>query len=148
MTLDDLRETETITSIGFVLFKELIERKKEEDKLKKREAYTGYSLLVICSALVVDLFFLQTQQLTSLHELNRLFSDPIVWLLLLLAFVILLFFQHYRKEADDAEDDYDDLREEAIDRSWEIWPRDLSQASRERAMRYLLDIEHINLYYK
>ncbi|MFT8708381.1 MAG: DUF2663 family protein [Sporolactobacillus sp.] len=148
MRVQDLREKQMVTTLGLTIFEELCLRRKEQDRLKKKASYTGYFLILLSAALVADLFFFQTKRLASLEQLRLLTTDPLVLILVALTVFTLFMYQKRQKDADDAEDDFDQLREEAIDRSWEIWPRTLDQASREQVMRDLLDNEKINLYYK
>ncbi|CAM3160557.1 DUF2663 family protein [Sporolactobacillus spathodeae] len=148
MSLEQMRDDQAITALGYAIFQELRKRKKEEDRTKKKAKRAGYLLIAFSICLVTDLFFFQTQRLMSIEQLHLLLSDPLIVLLSLLALLTWFAYQKFQKDADDAEDDFDDLREEAIKRSWEIWAKELDGTARAAAMNYLLEKEDINLYYK
>lgn len=137
-----------ITPLGCVLFTELMRRKKEEARLERKAKLAGAVLLALATLLIVDLFFIRTGDIASLSGLMRMVRDPFIIVLALLVVAVLTIYRHYQHGADDAGDDLDDLRAEVIDRSWEMWPKELAQESRNQVMEKLLKEGGINLYYK
>jgi hypothetical protein len=126
----------SIPPITNEILQELIKRKNREHKWKKRESLAGIWLMISAGAFCIFIFFLQIDKLNTLDGFHRLLNNPINS------------FVHAHNQAEEAENDYDQLREEMIDRNGELWPREPGGSTRFRVLHYLLKEKGINLFYK
>ncbi|MCO7126743.1 YpbF family protein [Sporolactobacillus shoreicorticis] len=152
MSLQEYRDKGRISGITFTILMELIKRKKEKDKWKRREAVLGLCLTLFASIGIISIFFIYPGTLNSMHHLHTMISRPSSWAFLILCGTFLFFFTYCHGEREDAEDDYDELREEVIDREKELWLKDqpdqFGDTVRYGILRYLKKEFDINLFYK
>ncbi|WP_167815170.1 DUF2663 family protein [Sporolactobacillus shoreae] len=148
MSLDTLREKGALPALAYEILKELEKRKLKENHWKKRRSVTGFFLILTNSAFVLYLLVFEGRSMASLHGLNLMVREPEVLLLGVSGLLILFIYMRTQKEAKDAEDDFDELREEMIDRAWELWPKEPDGSGRYEIMQYLLKEMDINLFYK
>ncbi|RYL94862.1 DUF2663 family protein [Sporolactobacillus sp. THM7-4] len=148
MTLEALRDSGKLPDMTYEIIIELVNRKKEEEIWKKRELRAGSAFIVVFSALIIYLCFFQLNRYQSLRRLDLFFNDPVIWLTGAVSLVIAIFFLRAHSKREDAEDDFDDLRKEVIDRGNELWPREPDDRGRYETMHYLLKDKAINLFYK
>lgn len=148
MALDKLLEdSETPAGTRDILY-ELIQRKEMQKKWQRRASIAGTLLILAGSGLCLDLFFFQNERAASLEGLVGLLRDPLNWFFSGCVVVLTIIFMHVRHQADDAEDDFDQLREEMIERGEELWPKEYASSGKYRIMKYLLKEKNINLFYK
>ncbi|WP_100488126.1 DUF2663 family protein [Sporolactobacillus pectinivorans] len=148
MSLDTMKDKGMLPALTFEILQELIKRKEKETFWKKRQSIAGIFLMVSGCIFVLYFFIVRNQRLTTLHGIAQIISEPSSWLIG--AAGLLLFFIYIRtyRAAEDAEDDFDELRAEVIDRGWELWPKEHEGNGRYEVMHYLLDEKDINLFYK
>ncbi|MFT8312436.1 MAG: DUF2663 family protein, partial [Sporolactobacillus sp.] len=149
MSLQEYHDNGRISGITLTILTELIKRKKEKDKWKHREAIFGLCLTLFAGIGIGYTFFIHPGMLESMRDLRMLISRPASWIFLMICAVFLLFFTYCHGEREDAEDDYDDLREEIIDRTEELWmndqPDQLGNTARYGILRHLKKEFDINL---
>ncbi|WP_353947882.1 DUF2663 family protein [Sporolactobacillus sp. Y61] len=138
----------SIPPITNEILQELIKRKNREHKWKKRESLAGILLMISAGAFCIFIFFLQIDKLNTLDGFHRLLNNPINWLFAAGVTLTAISFVHAHNQAEEAENDYDQLREEMIDRNGELWPREPGGSTRFRVLHYLLKEKGINLFYK
>ncbi|MCL1631853.1 YpbF family protein [Sporolactobacillus sp. CPB3-1] len=152
MLLQNYRDDGIISGTALIILSELLERKKKREKWRKREALSASGLIFFTGTTLIYIFFLHTESLGSMHQLRSLIGSPVVWMLLSLSMAGLLFFSYCHNEREDAEDDYDELREEIIERSDELWPAEQPDANGDtkhyRILHQLKKEFDINLFYK
>lgn len=133
------------------VLKELIKRKDEEKRWKSAVSKAGL-ILIILFAFLMFYFFSAKQGLmdrfsfTAFHA--AVFSDPILWLFglgLLFGFFRL---QHVSKKYEEADDDFEELRCELIERSEELWSEPEEWRNRHHIFTLLEEEYGINLFHK
>lgn len=139
-----------VSEVALKVVNELIERKREEARCKSVVVKTGLFLVMMFA---VFLFYILTskQELLSQFSFDAFriaFSDPFVWLLLLGLIIGFFRFQHVTKEYEEADDDYEELRTELIERSEELWSEPVEWKNRHRVFAFLEEEYDINLYHK
>lgn len=148
MTLEKLRDTGRLPEMTYMVLAELVKRKNEEKLWKRRESVAGLSLLLSCGGLIVFLFFFQKGRMESLAGFIQLMNDPVCWIFGSVSFAMMLLFIKTHHESESAEDDFDGLRKEVIDRGGELWPKEPDGSMRYETMQFLLKKKEINLFYK
>jgi succinate dehydrogenase hydrophobic anchor subunit len=129
---------------------ELIERKREEARCKSAVVKTGLFLVMVFA---VFLFYILSakQELFSQFSFDAFrgaFSDPFIWLLFLGLIVGFFRLQYVTKEYEEADEDYEALRTELIERSEELWSEPVEWQNRHRVFAFLEEEYDINLYHK
>lgn len=148
MTLEKFREIGSLSGTTYEILIELIERKEKEKIWKKRESLYGLCLILSFSGLILFLLFFQKNRIESLPGLIRFLNDPVFWMLGGACLVIAFIFLRTHHEAESAEDDFDELRKEVIDRGEELWPKEADGSTRYAVIQFLLKKKEINLFYK
>jgi hypothetical protein len=133
-----------------VMLEELVARKNKLEKMEK--AKIRWSLFAMLCAAIFLLFgskALKSQQLSfDTNILAAIIGHPLVLVLMLLLSIGFIQLRYFVKKAKKAEKEFDDLREELIERSSELWPNDSDWESREALFSFMKDEHDINLYHK
>jgi hypothetical protein len=133
-----------------VMLEELVNRKNKLEKMEK--AKMQWSLFAMaCTAIFLLLGYnaLSSQQVgMNTNILTALFGQPIILFLLLLLSVGFVQLNFFVKKTTKAEKEFDELREEIISRSTELWESDVSWESREAVYSFMKKEHDINLYHK
>jgi Protein of unknown function (DUF2663). len=148
MSLESFRNDETLPEVTCEILRELLVRKSQAERMKKKSFHAG--LRIIAAGLLVIAFFLafSSRIPTSLHDLSQALRQPIVWLLTGIVMILLFSYMKTQRETTEAEDDFDELREQVIDRALELWPKEQDGHVQAEVMHELLDEKGINLFYK
>ncbi|MCO7176622.1 DUF2663 family protein [Sporolactobacillus kofuensis] len=152
MSLKGFRDQGLIPGRTYTILLELIKRKEKKNKWKQKESVVGLGLMVSSGILITYLFFFHSENLGSIHGFHALIGRPELWLMLFCCLFFMILFTYCHGERVDAEDDFDDLREECIDREEHLWPKEQANAYGD-SPRYVIlttvkkDYD-INLFYK
>ncbi|MBM7645325.1 formate-dependent nitrite reductase membrane component NrfD [Scopulibacillus daqui] len=146
--LKELRDSGQIPDITYRILLKLIERKEEEAKFKKRRSMVGLAAIVVYSALIYYLFFYKLESMQAYSDFSSIISDPFLWLLGIAAFIMTIAWHIARKNYDDADEDYDELRKEIIDRNHELWYEQMDWKGKSEVLEFLDKEKDINLYHK
>ncbi|WP_062046738.1 DUF2663 family protein [Bacillus sp. JCM 19034] len=133
-----------------IMLKELIERKSKVEKWKNYQTYCGYGTCFLLLLLLAISYFTFSQPAFSFHYsiLTQLTDETLfIFALLLIGFNLLLL-QYFHKKTIKTEKEYEELREELIDRNSELWEEDTGWQAREHVFQYLKTNHDINLYFK
>lgn len=130
---------------------ELIDRKQEEKRWKSSITRTAFFLLVMFSALLAYFFLFKqghnvTDTLFGFRE--KLFSDPAFVVLSLGLLAGLVRLQFVSKEHEEADDDFEDLRCEFIERCEDFFSDQEQWRSRHLVFDYFQKEYDINLFHK
>lgn len=134
------------SKVTIVLLQDLVERKNSEKQNKAKSQTYGYFLAFILLAMG-GLVWYELDHSTSffISELSMR-SLPIM---LIISGVITYFqLRKYSKKSKKAEDEFESLRLEIIDRSDELFKDQQQWESRHDVFDYLKETYDINLYYK
>ncbi|GGL46939.1 DUF2663 family protein [Sporolactobacillus putidus] len=148
MTLEKLRDIGTLPGMTYEILTELVKRKEKEKIWKKKESLYGLCLILSSSGLILFMFFFQKGRIESLSGLIQFLNNPVSWVLGGASFVAAFVFLRTHRESESAEDDFDELRKEVIDRGEELWPKEPDGSTRYTVMQFLLKKKGINLFYK
>ncbi|UOE92388.1 DUF2663 family protein [Alkalihalobacillus sp. LMS39] len=138
-----------VSSVGKVLLDTLIERKEEEEKtekLLKRWAVTTIICLLIgliyCYLLFTEARFIQLSQLQVVS------SNVTIFMLVGLFMFCLLQVKYRKKKFDKAEEEYETLRHEIIERAEELWDTTERWEHRYDVFDELKSTYDVNLFHK
>ncbi|WP_226657361.1 DUF2663 family protein [Guptibacillus hwajinpoensis] len=134
------------SKVTIVLLQELVERKNSEKQYKAKSQTYGY-LLAFILVTMGGLVWYELENSTSffISELS-IRSLPIM---LVISSVITYFqLRKFSKKSKKAEDEFESLRLEIIDRSDELFKDQHQWESRHDVFNYLKEAYDINLYYK
>lgn len=148
MTLEDYRENETLSDMTYEILRELVARKNQADRLKQKSTAAGIVLIAVLLSAAGFFFFFNINIPSSLHDLSQMLRRPMMWLIGGSLAVFSCFYLKMQRETAEAEDDFDELRAQVIDRASELWPREPDGQLRTAVMQDLLHEQDINLFYK
>ncbi|MCK0472155.1 DUF2663 family protein [Halalkalibacter sp. APA_J-10(15)] len=133
-----------------VMLEELIERKIKLKKFEKYNRYSGYLTLIFISILLIVCYIEFTQRLISSYQslLTSIINNSLFLFVLLLTGLSFIYVQYLNKKVTKAEKEYEELREELMNRSSELWEEDTQWLARENVYHYMKAEHDINLYYK
>lgn len=136
------------SKVTIVLLQELVERRIVEKQYKAKSQSFGY-ILVLLLVSMGCFFWYEIQKSTSFF-VNELSSRSAPMLLILFISSIVTYFQlrKFSKKSKKAEDEYESLRLEILDRSDELFEGQQQWESRHVVFKYLKKEHDINLYYK
>lgn len=148
MSLERYRNDETLPEVTYEILRELVERKGQADRMKKKRVHAGIRIIAAGILLIVYFLIFSSQIPTSLHDLSHMLRQPFAWILTGIVMILMFGYMKTQRETADAEDDFDELREQVIDRALELWPKEQDGHLRAEVMRELFDERDINLFYK
>ncbi|RYM05374.1 DUF2663 family protein [Sporolactobacillus sp. THM7-7] len=148
VTLEKFRDSGKLTRIAYDILTELVKRKTEEKIWKRREGAAGTCLIFGSGSLILYFFFYQKKDFDRLGRLNEFFHDPVLLFFGFISLAAAIVFIRFHSKRVEAEDDYDDLRKEVIERENEIWVKEPDEAGRYEVIHFLLKNKDINLFYK
>lgn len=148
VSLDKYRNDEALPEITREILSELVIRKKQAVRLKKKRNTAGYLTIVSGILLACGFFILNGQAPASFHQFSLLLRRPEVWFIAGILMILIISYLKKQRDTTDAEDDFDELREQVIDRTSELWPKEPDGHTRTEVMRALLSEYDINLFYK
>ncbi|MFC7391533.1 DUF2663 family protein [Scopulibacillus cellulosilyticus] len=146
--LKELRDNGQIPDITYHILVKLIERKEKEAKYKKRLSIFGLASMIVYGALIYYLFFYKLETTQNFYEFTYVLGDPFLWFLGGAAFIMTIAWNSARKNYDDADEDYDELRKEVIDRNYELWYEQIDWKGKSEVLEFLDKEKDINLYHK
>ncbi|TCP31676.1 uncharacterized protein DUF2663 [Scopulibacillus darangshiensis] len=146
--LKNLRDEGMVPELTYDILLKLIKRKDKEAKYKKIRTFWGFSLIIIYTILLYYLFYFKLSGSSQLHQLSSILADPFVLLLAIVAIGLTVIWVTIQKKYDDADDDYNDLRKEVIDRHFELWYKQLDGRGKREVLALLDKKKDINLYHK
>lgn len=140
-----LKDDSQLSDVGKVLIEEIIERKLEEvkaEKLLNRWSYTT----IIC--LIIGGIYFVLNFSYSFHFLHALINDIFMLIIAAIFGICLIQVKLAKKKLDKAEEEYDSLRYEMIERCEEIWNTEELWRERDFVYEQLKKKYDVNLYHK
>lgn len=131
-----------------VIEKALIKAKTKEVKAEKQMIYSGIFVLALLFLGVMYIVFMLRSTGNSNSYLTLIISDNIILLWIAALFVTFFYFDSKTKNFEKAEKDYEELVEDIIDRSSDIWNTEELQRKKSVQFRKLKEKYDINLYHK
>lgn len=148
VSLEKYRNNEALPEITREILSELVVRKKQAARLKKKRNTAGYLVIAAGILLAAGFFLLNGQTPASFHQFSLMLRQPAVWLFAAIMMILIISYMKTQRDTTDAEDDFDELRKQVIDRASELWPKEPDGHTRTEVMRALLSEYDINLFYK
>ncbi|WP_416149680.1 DUF2663 family protein [Salipaludibacillus sp. HK11] len=139
---------ENIDSVETYLINAIIKAKSKESKVGKRLWRAG---LYVLASVAGFMFYLSTQWGTLTEGptlLAGVASDPVVLVFMTLLGISYVNLQNIKFKFEKAEKDYDQLKEDMIDRASEIWSTPEKWKERARIFNELKTKYDINIYHK
>ncbi|WP_171016932.1 DUF2663 family protein [Pseudalkalibacillus caeni] len=139
-----------LSEVTIVMLEKLVERKQEEQKYKKSTRSYGLILLayLFSAALYYYFVLLQGDGLLNIDYWMGLMGKVIFWPLLAILIAVLVLMHTAQRKLKKAEDDYESLRAEIIDRCEELWQGEDLWERRGTVFDFLQQNYDINLYHK
>ncbi|MDG5787637.1 DUF2663 family protein [Evansella sp. AB-P1] len=131
-----------------VVIEALIKAKEKEEKAEKALFRTGLFFLVILLCGVAYIFLKLSSGDSVSSYLRLLISDGIILTWLVALFISFYFFEGRSKKYEKAEKDFEELKEDIIDRSSDIWNSNQLEVKRIAQYHELKNKYDINLYHK
>ncbi|GAE25685.1 hypothetical protein JCM9140_1692 [Halalkalibacter wakoensis JCM 9140] len=133
-----------------VMLEELISRKEKLEKMEKAKMlWSLFAMGCVAVFLLFGTTVLSNQQLSfQTNLLSAMVSHPLILVLMLLLSIGFIQLHFFGKKAKKAEKEFDQLREELIDRNTEFWDNDTDWKAREALYSYVKKEHDINLYHK
>lgn len=148
LSLKNLRDSGLIPDITYHILLKLIILKQKQAKYKRIRAIWGLLLVTIYVGLIYYFFNYKLSSTDQFYHFSVILVDPFLWFLGIAAIGATIIWTSILKKYDDADEDFDELREEVINRHLELWYKHLDDKGKRDAM-ILLDKEaDINLYHK
>ncbi|MBB5172928.1 DUF2663 family protein [Texcoconibacillus texcoconensis] len=131
-----------------IVVDELLKCKQKEKEAEKKVYRAGYCFFFVLAISLIYVTFLLLQTGTPNSYLTLILGDQ--WLLLLLLMMSLSFYQVTMRKSklDKAEKDFDELREDIIDRLSDIWDTEENWKEKHKLFQELKNDYDINLFYK
>ncbi|MFS0786840.1 DUF2663 family protein [Shouchella sp. 1P09AA] len=125
--------------------KELIKRKQKMAQTEKKEK--RYAQLTLGTSVVFAVMLSPLVRTDSL-SLSSFTAAPLQMALAAAIFVFTVQMIASKRHADKKEGEFEDLRQEFIDRHEELWPEKLSQSEKDAYLKEMNQRYDINLYYR
>jgi cobalamin biosynthesis protein CobD/CbiB len=138
-----------VNSLTSVVLAQLVEKKAEKDKWKKALNQWGLSMLFVVVATFVYLYYFKVRTASYMaNPLTLLFDDEMVWVCIV--YLILSSFQMIwmKKKYKKADDDYEAIRKDFIDRNEEWWSDEEQWEMRHVVFEFMKKEYNINIYHK
>lgn len=131
-----------------VIIQALIDAKNKETKAEKNMIRSGlFFLSLLLAGIIYIAILLQTTGQPSSY-LSLIMSNNYILFWIAALFVVFFYFDSKTKSFEKAEKDYEELIEDIIDRSADIWDSEQLQAKKANQFRELKEKYDINLYHK
>ncbi|WP_280768265.1 DUF2663 family protein [Salipaludibacillus daqingensis] len=144
---EKLKDNE-VESIDSYLVKAIVKAKMKEKKAEKKLFKAG---LFVLGSVAGFLLYLSTQWemlMNSPSMLTTIASDPIVLVFMSVIGISFVHLQNKKFKFEKAEKDYDELKEDMIERASDIWSTPEQWMERSRIFEELKQTYDINLYHK
>ncbi|WKB37114.1 DUF2663 family protein [Terrilactibacillus sp. S3-3] len=148
LTLEELRDNDQITNMMYDILVQLIERRELEKSCKRRRMQCGLLFIASVAGFVLYVCFVKLPHIAQVYHFKQIAADPVIWFFGGMSIVMAIIWIDIKAKYDEADDDYDDLRKEVIDRADELWYQELNRSRRYETLQFLLKEKGINLFYK
>lgn len=141
---------EQVPEVTRISLNELIERKQEKNRFKLAGTKAAIFLIVVFALLLLYTSITKQELLSRFSQqvFQSVVSDPIVLLLVGCVLFGFMQMQYFSKKHQEADDDFETLRFDLIERSEELWPDFKQWNNRHVVFAYMNETYDINLYHK
>ncbi len=138
-----------ISEICKVVLQTLIEKKEQKDQYDRQMKWWAfYSSLMGCLALIYLYGFNLTHAESVRAALFSLAGDRMIWFIGIYFLVAGVQWKRLKKKCAKADDEYESIRKEIIERGDDLWPRPEMWKNRYQVLEYVKSEYNINLYHK
>lgn len=148
MTLEELRDKDQITNMMYDILVQLIERRELEESYKRRRLQCGVLFIASVAGFILYVCFVKLAHIDQIYHFKQVAADPVIWFFGGMSLVMAMIWIDIKAKYDDADDEYDDLRKEVIDRADELWYHELDGSGKYETLQFLLKEKGINLFHK
>ncbi|MDQ0257673.1 hypothetical protein J2S74_005135 [Evansella vedderi] len=142
------RDSNGIKEYHEVIIEALIEAKQKEEKAEKTMMKWGLLFLGILAAGIIYIVLKLMSGESVSSYLSLLLSDIIIVVWLAVLFFCFYYFDVKSKKYEKAEKDFEELKEDVIDRASDIWNSNQLEVKRISQYHELKNKYDINLYHK
>lgn len=136
------------SKVAGVMLDELISRQRKFNRMEKARIIWATFVFVCLAILLFFCYQFLTWHHPSIYSnLLSLINEPQMFFLLLLLVIGFIQLRYFVKKSTKAEDEFEELRKELIERNAELWEDDLLWEKREAVYSYMKDVHGINLYH-
>ncbi|WP_078553227.1 DUF2663 family protein [Bacillus alkalicellulosilyticus] len=136
-----------VSSIGIVLLDTLVERKNKEKKIET--LLTNWSLTTLGCLLLGCIYGYYTFSSQNVqNKLDGMASNILLFVFIGILAVCLSQIKLVKKKLEKAEDEFDALRFEVIERSEELWDTKERWKNREKVYELMKNEYDVNLFHK
>jgi hypothetical protein len=138
-----------VNDLTSIVLGQLVEKKAEKDRWKKAINQWGLSMIFVVIATFVYLYFYKISTAATYdNPLLLLFGDEMVWICM--AYLILSSFHMIwmKKKYKKADDDFEAIRSDFIDRNEEWWSDEEQWNMRHVVFEFMKKEYNINIFHK
>ncbi|MGA9289160.1 MAG: DUF2663 family protein [Anaerobacillus sp.] len=136
------------SSVTIVLLQELVERKHNEKEYKAKTLFYGYVLTFLIIMIGGILVYELEKSTAFLVQSISAKTTPLLSLFFAMSIVAFYQLRKFTKKCKKAEDEFESLRLEVLDRSDELFEGQNQWENRHSVFSYMKETFDINLYYK
>ncbi len=145
------RESDTLyhSNVVKVMLDELVLRQEKLTRMERARIYWALFVLACLAALLFFSYDLLTWRQSTItgNLLNVATSEPLLLILVALIIIGMMQVRLFVKKSTKAEDEFESLRKEVIERNSELWEGDHLWQQREAIYSYMKKNYGINLYH-
>ncbi|WNB93692.1 DUF2663 family protein [Bacillus sp. NEB1478] len=138
-----------VNELTSIVLGQLVEKKAEKERWKKALNQWGASMIFVVIATFVYLYYFRVRTASSyVNPVTLLFGDEMVWICTI--FLIYSGFQMIwmKKKYKKADDDYEAIRTDFIDRNEEWWSDEKQWDKRHIVFEFMKKQYNINIFHK
>ncbi|KMM38121.1 DUF2663 family protein [Guptibacillus hwajinpoensis] len=136
------------SNVTIVLLQELVERKNDEKHFKAKSLFYGY-VLTFLILIIGAIFLYELERSTALFVRSvSPTTTPFLSVTILMSIAAFYQLRKFNKKCKKAEDEFESLRLEVLDRSDELFEGQIQWENRDDVFKYMKETHDVNLYYK
>ncbi|MCR6110621.1 DUF2663 family protein [Bacillus sp. A301a_S52] len=136
-------------SIDTFMINAIIKAKGKEKAAEKKLVRVGFLVILSLISLTVYVFKNWMQWFQAEGSIfQKIMTDPFILFFTILSIITFAWLQQVTAKFEKAEKDYDQLKEDMIDRAADIWSSPEAWKKRSEIFRELKEKHDINLYHK
>lgn len=138
-----------ISEICKVILQTLIEKKEKKDQIDRlMKWWAFYSSLMGCLGMIYLYGFKLENAGSVPSAIASIAGDKMIWFIGIYFILAGVQWKRLKKQAEKADDEYENIRKEFIERGEDLWPKPDLWNNRHHVLEYIKAEYNINLYHK
>ncbi|MBD7964673.1 DUF2663 family protein [Fictibacillus norfolkensis] len=138
-----------VNELTSIVLAQLVDKKAEKDKWKKAINQWGISMIFVVLATFVYLYYYKLPTASRFsNPLTLLFSDEMVWICTGFTIFASFYMIWMKKKYKKADDDFEAIRKDFIDRNEEWWSDEEQWNQRHVVFEFMKQEYNINILHK